>query len=124
MVIRTTGDELSIDLDLSEGKVVKAAAQGPFRPEIVDRNGDIVEPKLPCDIFHEIQVANDVDAVDFDDHPVERRVIWDLSAKGLHRFWILKEGDWQVNCDLIPPCWATKLRQSSIARPMTNSESA
>src|SRR5271170_859742 len=44
---RAAGDELSVDLDLGEGKVVEPGELGPFRAEIVDGDGDVVEPKLP-----------------------------------------------------------------------------
>jgi hypothetical protein len=41
---RAAGDELSVDLDLGEGKVVKPGELGPVRAEIIDRDGNIVEP--------------------------------------------------------------------------------
>jgi hypothetical protein len=36
---------------------MKSDEQGPFRPEVVDRNADIVEPKLPCENRHLFQAT-------------------------------------------------------------------
>ena len=56
-VVGAAGDELSIDLDLDEGKVVKPNQRRPFRSEIVNRNGDVAEPKLSGDSCHQVQVS-------------------------------------------------------------------
>src|SRR6266545_5031215 len=68
-IVRAASDECLIDFDLDERKVVKSDERRPFRPEIVDRDGDIVKPKLPGDIFHKLQVTNDIGPVDLDDQP-------------------------------------------------------
>src|SRR5262249_2284219 len=44
-IARATGDELSSDLELDEGKIAKPRKRRPFRSEIADRDGDRAVPK-------------------------------------------------------------------------------
>jgi hypothetical protein len=44
-IARATGDELSSDLELDEGKIAKPRKRRPFRSEIAERDGDRAVPK-------------------------------------------------------------------------------
>ena len=65
-VIRAAGDELMIDLQLDERKAPKPHQGRPLRADIVDHDRDIMKAHLSCDIDHEIQIADYLGAVDFD----------------------------------------------------------
>src|SRR5262249_44176788 len=96
----TAGEELSSDLELDEGKIVKSHKRRPFHSEIADRDGDGAVPKQPGDLLHQSQVADDVGRVDLDDEPLESRVIRYASVQMFDQFGIAKEGDWQLDRDL------------------------
>src|SRR5262249_42886282 len=70
-----TGDEFPVDLDLGEGKVGESGEQGPFRPEVVDRDGDVVKSQPPREVLRKFEMANDLEAVDLDGQPAESRMI-------------------------------------------------
>ena len=74
-VLCTAGDQFPVYLDLDEGKVAKSGEREPLGSESVDRNGDFVRAKLPCDLFGLVEVANDFGAVDFDDEAFESGII-------------------------------------------------
>ena len=87
-------------LSSTKGKSCSCKRCRPFRSEIADREGDLAGPKPPGDIFHQVQVANGVGAVDLDDQPLESRVIGQLTAQTSDRFRFPKEGDGQIDRDL------------------------
>src|SRR6266446_949076 len=98
-IARATGDELSSDLELDEGKIVKPRKRRPFGSEIADRDGDRAVPQQPSDLLHQSQVANDVGRVDLDDEALESRVVRYASVQMFDQFRIPKEGDWQIDRD-------------------------
>ncbi len=59
-VVGATGDELPIDLDLGEREGLEPHQRRPVGTEIVDRDGDVVEPHLPCEIDQQIQIVDDL----------------------------------------------------------------
>ena len=59
-----------------------------------------MEPKLPGDIFHKLQITNDLAAVDLDDDPLECRVIRHLPAQVLDGLRVLKKRDRQIDREL------------------------
>jgi hypothetical protein len=99
-IVRTTGYELSIYFDLRKGKVIETDERWSFCPQIVDCDRDIMEAQLSGDLFQQLNVWNDICAVDLDDESSESWMIGYLPAKTLHRVRILKKCDWKVDCDL------------------------
>src|SRR5262249_9213832 len=95
----TSGEELSSDLQLDEGKIVKPPKRRPFRSEITDRDGDRAVSKQPGDLLHQSQVAHDVGRVDLDDESLESRMARYASVQMFDQFRIAKEGDWQIDRD-------------------------
>ena len=96
-VLRTAGDEFPVDLDLDEGKIAKPGEREPLGSEIVDRNGDFVRAKLPCDLLGQVEVANNFGAVDFDDETFEGGIIRQMLAEPADRVGFLKERNGQVD---------------------------
>jgi hypothetical protein len=90
---------LSVDFDLNKGKVVDIHEARPFRPEVVDREADVVKPKLPGGSFREHEVTNNLDGIDFDDEPFESRMIRHLRAQIPDRVRILKDGNGKIDSD-------------------------
>jgi hypothetical protein len=84
-------------------------SDGHFRPEVVDRDADIVKSNLPGNSFRHREVTNDLNAVDPDYHPLEGWVIRHFDAQVPHRFWISKEGDRKIDCDLDRPALDDKI---------------
>ena len=74
-VIRAAGDKLMIDLQLDERKVPKPHQRRPLGADIVDHDRNIMKADLPCDIDHEIQIVDDLGAVDLDQQAAERRMV-------------------------------------------------
>ena len=80
-IVGAAGNELTVDLDFDKREVVQPDKRQTFRPEIVDRNGDVAESNLSCDRSCQVQIGNEIRGADFDDQPVKRGVIWHLAAK-------------------------------------------
>ena len=99
-VVGAAGNELSINLDLGKGKVVKREQRGPFRREIVNRNGDVAETELSRHGLRQVWVADDVGGINLNDKPFECRMIRHLAAQFSDRFRVLKKREWQVDGDL------------------------
>src|SRR5262249_56307408 len=95
----TAGEELSSDLELDEGKIVKSHKRRPFRSEVGDRDSDRAVPKQPGDLLHQSQVAGEVGRVDLDDETLESRVVRYASIQMFDQFRIAKERDWQIDRD-------------------------
>jgi len=71
-IVGAAGNELTVDLDFDKREVVQADKRETFRPEIVDRNGDVAESNLSCDRSRQVQIGNEIRGADFDDQPVKR----------------------------------------------------
>ena len=89
-----------VHLDLDEGEIPDAHQQRPLGSEIVDRNPDIVEPKLPRNIRHQFQVSHDLLAVDLDDQSFKGRVLGQLGPDFSEQVRVLKRADRQIDRDL------------------------
>src|SRR5499427_9805014 len=84
----TTGEELSSDLELDEGKIVKSHKRRPFGSKIADRDSDRAVPKQPGALLHQSQVADDVGGVDLDDESLESQVVRYASVQMFDQFRI------------------------------------
>jgi hypothetical protein len=56
-----------IDLDLNKREVLEAGERGPFRSNVIERNGNLAGTKSLCDVLCECEIAHNVGAIDFDD---------------------------------------------------------
>jgi hypothetical protein len=68
-VVSAADDELLIDLDLDDGKVVKSNQRRPLRPKIVNRDCDVAEPNLPCHSSRQVQVMKNISGINLNDKP-------------------------------------------------------
>jgi hypothetical protein len=91
---------LAVDLELDEREVLDPCERVPIRPDAVDRDGDVVVPQPPGNVFDEVQVANDLRRVELDHQPLERRMFRHPPAQIIGRLEIPKEGDRQIYRDL------------------------
>ena len=59
-IVGAARNELTIDLDLDKREVVEPDKRETFRPEIVDRNGDVAEANLSCDRSGQVQIGKEI----------------------------------------------------------------
>src|SRR5262249_6269577 len=98
-IARATGDELSSDFELDEGKTVKPRKRRPLGSEIAERDGDRAVPQQPGDLLHQPQAANDVGGIELDDESIESRTVRYPSPQMFDQCRIPKEGHWQIDRD-------------------------